>query len=140
MHNNHISKTTIIVLKLILAVSIVPGICIMLPGININAEPISQHQDIIFDKLANSATLSNSPVYAIANDHYGYIWFGPRGGVYRYDGVDIISYGSISNGVVWAIGEDSQGTLWVGTNEGLNTYNYDTAQSITLRDSSSLRS
>ena len=91
---------TTVVFRLVLLSSLMLGAYALLPGQSINADSSPQPQNIVFDKLTSYTIPSDSPVYAIDNDHYGYIWFGMRGGVYRYDGVEIIKYSIISNEVI----------------------------------------
>ena len=71
--------------------------------------------------------LRQSQVYALCEDHKGYLWVGTQGGgVGRFDGVRIehftISEGLPSN-FVNAIYEDSQHRIWIGTSQGLCFFN-----------------
>jgi ligand-binding sensor domain-containing protein len=63
-------------------------------------------------------------------DRKGYIWFGTRQGLNRYDGYKIerftAGYG-LSNGIsgnyICGLAEDKSGHLWIGTEKnGLNSY------------------
>ncbi|WP_158546223.1 hybrid sensor histidine kinase/response regulator transcription factor [Adhaeribacter pallidiroseus] len=66
-------------------------------------------------------------------DRKGFMWFGTRNGLNRYDGVEFTTYenvnedsSSLSHSYVSCLFEDSKGNLWVGTLEGgLNLYNRD---------------
>ncbi len=79
--------------------------------------------------------LSENAVPAIVQDHQGYMWFGTREGLNRYDGYDFTVYASdpedpttLSNGFITALYVDRDGTLWVGTfHGGLNRFDRDTA-------------
>ncbi len=72
----------------------------------------------------------NNEVTAIHQDKYGFLWFGTRGGLNRYDGYDfdLIRYNqfskkNLSNQAVEVIAEDRNNILWIGTkNGGLNSY------------------
>lgn len=74
--------------------------------------------------------LVNNEVTAIHQDKYGFLWFGTRGGLNKYDGYDfnIIRYSpssgnNLTNQAVEVITEDKLHTLWIGTkNGGLNSY------------------
>jgi ligand-binding sensor domain-containing protein len=64
-------------------------------------------------------------VYKIYQDSKGFIWFGTMYGLYRYDGVNYVSYRynpmdstSIGNDDVVSIFEDSKGNMWFGTYMG----------------------
>lgn len=65
--------------------------------------------------------LAHSYVQAIYQDRQGYLWFGTREGLSRFDGYDFTNYGvreGLGHIIVNAITEDRQGHLWVGTNGG----------------------
>jgi signal transduction histidine kinase/DNA-binding response OmpR family regulator/streptogramin lyase len=80
-----------------------------------------------------SAGLSQSTVTCILQDKKGFMWFGTRNGLNRYDGVAFTTFEnrindstSLSHSYITALFEDSKGNLWVGTMEGgLNLYNKD---------------
>ena len=112
----------IMLLRLILLLSFILCTSITLPDIELNAESIPEYQEIVFSKLDEGEFLSNNPVYSICKDRYGYMWFGMRGGLYKYNGVDNSEFSNISNNVIRAVYEDSRGILWVGTEAGLNTF------------------
>ncbi|HTG56513.1 MAG TPA: two-component regulator propeller domain-containing protein, partial [Niabella sp.] len=67
---------------------------------------------------------------AIVQDKTGYLWFGTRDGLNKFDGQKFIVYrhiatddASLSNNNVHSIYEDDYGNLWIGTQAGLNRYN-----------------
>ena len=74
--------------------------------------------------------LSQSVVYAAAQDSKGFIWIATFNGLDRYDGNNFIHFRhndndsfSISSSEVYAVLEDSKQRLWVGTwNNGLNYF------------------
>ncbi len=83
-----------------------------------------------FKHLTTKDGLSQGSVIAILQDKKGYIWFGTRDGLNKYDGSKFVVYrhnsenkNSISHSWITAIYEDTNGTLWVGTKNGLNKYN-----------------
>jgi len=83
-----------------------------------------------FKHLSTKDGLSQGSVLAILQDTKGYIWFGTRDGLNKYDGSKFISYRhnsedkySISHSWITSIYEDNKGTLWIGTKNGLNKYN-----------------
>ena len=59
------------------------------------------------------------PVYAIAQDHYGYLWIGTDAGLVRFDGSrfarwDTVGTTPLPNGPASALFVSRDGTLWVG--------------------------
>ena len=78
--------------------------------------------------------LSQGVVNTIMQDHNGFIWFGTKDGLNRYDGEEIRIYSHchedtncISNSHILSLEEDSSGTIWVGTNGGgLNKFDPET--------------
>lgn len=83
-----------------------------------------------FDHLSVSNGLSQSTVLSICKDSRGYMWFGTRDCLNRYDGKGVKIYktdpddpASISaEDYIYALQEDRQKNLWVGTQNGLNRY------------------
>ena len=72
--------------------------------------------------------LSHNMIYSIYQDQQGFMWFGTRNGLNRYDGVrfrvyhhDPLDATSLSNDNISAIVGDEDGVLWVGAwGGGLN--------------------
>ena len=69
--------------------------------------------------------LTHDCVSAVWQDQRGFMWFGTRDGLNRYDGYTVTAYKtdiydstSISDNWITAIVEDSAGYLWVGTMTG----------------------
>lgn len=71
--------------------------------------------------------LGQSQVYAVLQDHKGYLWFGTRGGgLSRFDGQNFESFTDkkgLVNNYIYALKEDKKHRLWIGTNDGLSSYN-----------------
>lgn len=79
--------------------------------------------------------LSQNSIYAICQDSKGFIWFGTKDGLNRYDGYefkifknDIRDKSSLSGNFVKAIVEDGNHNLWIGTGRGLSKYNLRTGR------------
>lgn len=75
-----------------------------------------------FEYLTQSQGLSQSIVYCIYQDRMGFIWFGTRNGLNRYDGTGFVVYkhdrlnrNSLSNNTIRSICGDASGNLWIGT-------------------------
>jgi ligand-binding sensor domain-containing protein/signal transduction histidine kinase/CheY-like chemotaxis protein len=83
-----------------------------------------------FDHLSVTNGLSQSTVLSICKDSRGYLWFGTRDGLNRYDGRSFKIYRSDPEDVhtisaedyVSSIVEDKKKQLWIGTQNGLNRY------------------
>lgn len=82
-----------------------------------------------FRHFTSANGLSQRSVMAILQDRKGYLWFGTRDGLNKFDGNKFIVYRhnpvdstSLSNNNIHTIYEDSYGGLWVGTHVGLNKY------------------
>jgi ligand-binding sensor domain-containing protein/signal transduction histidine kinase/DNA-binding response OmpR family regulator len=94
-------------------------------GVNISA----QDRFIRFRHLTDSDNLSSNSVLSVCQDHKGFMWFGTRDGLNRYDGYEFKFYynnqddsSSISDNQINVIVEDSRDILWIGTGNGLNRF------------------
>ncbi|MES2676315.1 MAG: two-component regulator propeller domain-containing protein [Pseudomonadota bacterium] len=72
-------------------------------------------------------------VRTMAQDKYGYIWFGGFTGLARYDGysLEIFTHNtkdsrSLSNNIISDLKIDQNDNLWIATSDGVNRYNYTT--------------
>ncbi|WP_242203535.1 hybrid sensor histidine kinase/response regulator transcription factor [Aestuariivivens insulae] len=93
----------------------------------------SETNNLSFNYLSIKNGLSQNGVMAILKDSKGFMWFGTRDGLNRYDGYtfevfrhNILDSTSISNNYIRAIEEDSNGILWIGTENGLNAFDRST--------------
>lgn len=85
---------------------------------------------LAFSHLSVNNGLSQSTVLSICKDSRGYIWFGTRSCLNRYDSRTVKVYRndperreSIStNDYIYTIFEDRSKNLWIGTQSGLNRY------------------
>jgi len=76
--------------------------------------------------------LSNNAVICSAQDSKGFLWFGTKDGLDRFDGYSFKVFrsnsadsGSIGSNFIHSLFEDKNGVLWAGTEDGL--YRYDAA-------------
>ncbi len=91
---------------------------------------LSQNKDIKFKHLSSDDGLSQNFVSSILQDQKGFMWFGTKDGLNRYDGYSFVVYQNdpfdtttISANYITALYEDSRGYIWVGTlNGGLNCF------------------
>ncbi|MGQ7944322.1 hybrid sensor histidine kinase/response regulator transcription factor [Flavobacterium sp. WC2509] len=86
-------------------------------------------KNLKFKHLSVKEGLSQSSVMCVFQDHKGFLWFGTRDGLNRYDGYTFKNYrynsqdsGSLSNNYIRVIYEDENNNLWIGTDNGLNKY------------------
>jgi signal transduction histidine kinase/ligand-binding sensor domain-containing protein/AraC-like DNA-binding protein len=86
-------------------------------------------QQLKFKRIGVENGLSNSTIECIFQDHRGFIWFGSRDGLNKYDGNQISIFrhdqtaNSISDNYIRCIYEDKNRVLWIGTADGLNRFN-----------------
>ncbi|MBC8230583.1 hypothetical protein H8E77_13630, partial [bacterium] len=69
--------------------------------------------------------LAENHAHIIYRDSRGYLWFGTRNGVSRYDGKTFVNYtieDGLAGSLVYAIYEDRQENLWFGTWGGVSRY------------------
>ena len=97
--------------------------------------------NISFNYLSIKHGLSQNGVMAIFKDSKGFMWFGTRDGLNRYDGYTFEVFrhnaqdpGSISNNYIRAITEDPDGKLWIGTEDGLNSFDRSTEKFETYKN------
>ena len=91
---------------------------------------VGQQPNLVFEHLDINAGLSQNNVLCVLQDSRGFMWFGTRDGLNKYDGYQITVYRNdpedtrtVSNNFISDIVEDRNGDLWVGTRGGgLNRY------------------
>ena len=73
-----------------------------------------------FEHIGTETGLSQSNVICILHDSRGFMWFGTRDGLNKYDGYSFTIYKnipansrSISNNFITGIAEDANGDLWI---------------------------
>lgn len=91
---------------------------------------IQAQSGLIFHQLNVNDGLSQNSVLAIAQDKLGFMWFGTRYGLNRYDAKEFRVYESnaadaaslSSSEFIQALYTDRENRLWAGTQNGLNLY------------------
>ena len=91
---------------------------------------LSQNKHLKFEHLQTDAGLSHSNVISIMQDSRGFMWFGTRDGLNKYDGYKFTVYrndpknkNSISNNYISSVIESAGGDLWIATwGGGVNRY------------------
>ena len=66
-------------------------------------------------------------VNAILQDKQGFMWFGTKDGLNRFDGLSFRIFkkenSALGNNFITALHEDKEGNIWVGTDAGVYVYN-----------------
>ncbi len=82
-----------------------------------------------FRKLNTTDGLSQNCVNAIIQDRNGFMWFGTRDGLNRYDGNSFRIFrnnftadNNLTNNFITSLYEDPGGNIWIGTDEGICIY------------------
>lgn len=91
-------------------------------------------QEVNFKHLTSDNGLSQNFISSILQDSKGFMWFGTKDGLNRYDGYSFVVYQNdpfdtttISANYITVLFEDSRGCIWVGTlNGGLNCFDRNT--------------
>ncbi|RYE35702.1 MAG: hybrid sensor histidine kinase/response regulator [Sphingobacteriaceae bacterium] len=89
--------------------------------------------------------LSNNTVYCSAQDKQGFLWFGTKDGLNRFDGYSFKTFRhdgsnkkSIGNNFIQTLYLDRQGILWIGTAAGIYHYNAQDESFIPIKTASAI--
>lgn len=100
--------------------------------LQLNGKLYSQ-TDFYFSHLGVEDGLSQVSVIQIFQDSDGYLWFGTRNGLNKYDGYEfhifrneVNNSNSLSDRYIRCINEDKNKNIWVGTSNGINCIEYGT--------------
>lgn len=101
----------------------IPWVIALMHGIACMAYP-----DYHFKHYDINDGLSQNTVYSIFQDNQGFMWFGTKDGLNRFDGTTFVTFqfspnGDLRDNVFKRILQDSNDDLWVATDEGVYIYN-----------------
>lgn len=110
----------------------IPAMTLMLLfGVVATQRAGAQFEKLEFKRIGTKDGLSQNIVQCIVKDHKGFMWFGTRDGLNRYDGYKIVVYKNvpsdettISDNMIYDVLEDKKGNLWVATGKGLDRYDH----------------
>ncbi|MEB2773838.1 two-component regulator propeller domain-containing protein [Algoriphagus sp. D3-2-R+10] len=114
-----------------LSKSVVAGFLSLSLFLSIISLGLAQDKRYYFRHYDINSGLSHNSVFSIFQDSQGFMWFGTKYGLNRFDGQRWKNYNSDSKGdpatilgndYVHAIHEDRDGILWLGTDEGIYLY------------------
>ncbi|MFL5809471.1 MAG: two-component regulator propeller domain-containing protein [Flavisolibacter sp.] len=90
---------------------------------------VAQQPKLKFRHINHEKGLSNSTIECMYQDKRGFIWFGTRDGLNRFDGYGMAVYknistdtNSLSDNYIRNIFEDHEGYLWIATYNGVNRF------------------
>jgi len=102
---------------------------IILAHLSFRQPLLAQSENYRFEHLSNEDGLSQNMVSSIIQDGKGFMWFGTKDGLNRYDGYSFKVYRNeigdsttISDNFITSLYLDSKRRLWVGTRNGLNLF------------------
>ncbi|WP_231463565.1 two-component regulator propeller domain-containing protein [Pedobacter sp. Leaf132] len=107
---------------------------------------ISSAQPYYFRHYQVENGLSNNTVFCTAQDENGFMWFGTKDGLNRFDGYQFKTYrhdadqsGSLGNDLVYDLHKDSDNRLWIGTNNGVYQFIPQTEQFVIIKGTENFR-
>ncbi|MFT3751138.1 MAG: two-component regulator propeller domain-containing protein [Agriterribacter sp.] len=100
--------------------------CLALLMMFLGCSGIAYTQPYYFTHYQVEDGLSNNAVLCIMQDHLGFMWFGTRDGLNRFDGLSYKIFRnnpsdkkSIGSNAIMSLSEDGNKKIWVGTEKGL---------------------
>lgn len=84
--------------------------------------PLPDHARYVFEKVGEDLGLGTVTPVNLFQDHQGFIWIGNMGGLMRYDGAHVVSFGAeqgISRAAIEEIAEGTDGRIWVVSRGGV---------------------
>ena len=107
-------------------------------GIDNQQVSVANEHDFLIQHFEPSGSMLHTYVNSICQDGRGFLWFGTDGGVFRYDGYDLVpvelpgAHPGFKR--IRSICEDSSGDIWIGTNGGLFRYSHATGKAAAFNE------
>lgn len=90
----------------------------------------AKERQLIFRSFIADNGLAHNTVLAVIQDRTGFMWFGTKDGLNRYDGSEIrtvaVTDAIPGNNYISALCEDNKGCIWIGTDSGVCLYDPET--------------
>lgn len=106
------------------------GRCLFFLFVIVTFHPAAGQNRLLFRNYSVDHGLSSGTVRCITQDNKGYMWFGTKRGLNRFDGTRVKIYqhdkeiaGSIGSDFIRALITASDSTLWIGTDKGAFVFN-----------------
>jgi ligand-binding sensor domain-containing protein/signal transduction histidine kinase len=98
-------------------------LCVLTAGVQVSADARASTSPYVWRSWTRLDGLPGSQVWAITQDHTGYIWLGTNEGLVRFDGVRFVSgrqlgFDRLPNASVRALFVARDGGLWIGFGTG----------------------
>lgn len=97
-------------------------------GLSAQVQPLLPSK-LYFTHMGVEDGLAQNTVWCILQDHLGFMWYGTKDGLARYDGYKFRNFrhddddpASLGNNFIRSLYEDKNGCIWVGTNAGIYIY------------------
>jgi len=86
----------------------------------------AKERQFVFRSFNADNGLAHNSVLAIIQDRTGFMWFGTKDGLNRYDGSELrtvaVSDAVPGNNCIATLCEDNEGRIWIGTDDGVCIY------------------
>lgn len=108
--------------------SILTIVLLALAALSFRADALPRAINYSFKQIGTNEGLSSSYIKAITQDSNGFMWFGTKNGLNRYDGKTVKSFycydyaSRRGNNNIGALYATPDGGLWVGTDRGIYIY------------------
>lgn len=110
--------------------SMIKSLIILLLTLAFSFRASAQIENIQHNQISREDGLLRNMPTSILKDSKGFIWFGTRSGLSRFDGSNFVHYRhdpkdstSLSGNYIIGLYEDQSGTLWIASQNGLSKFN-----------------